>query len=298
MIGVFDSGVGGLSVLREVRRLLPDADLVYLADQARAELRQAIDSLKTAARLGRAGERHLCWNLGWACFLAGNYGESFAATEKALALAPDMKFALGLNAALALWEGEKRDAAAARLEDALRWAETHPLASDAFFFRQMIQNLEGLAEARPADGLDVIRKRLKEAFISLTYRKTAAVTPTAATIGPLRFTVPVLDEQGKIVSRDIATHYPAGTERIDFLFDFSGMSKGVQVVQKVYWQGREAAWLARVIEWNKAEAGRSLWSIRAPVTGTITGLAPGRYTVELYVDFNLAQSGVFEIPNR
>jgi glutamate racemase len=36
VIGVFDSGVGGLSVLREVRRLLPAADLVYLADQARA----------------------------------------------------------------------------------------------------------------------------------------------------------------------------------------------------------------------------------------------------------------------
>jgi glutamate racemase len=36
MIGVFDSGVGGLSVLREIRRLLPAADLVYLADQARA----------------------------------------------------------------------------------------------------------------------------------------------------------------------------------------------------------------------------------------------------------------------
>ena len=36
VIGVFDSGVGGLSVLREIRRLLPSADLVYLADQARA----------------------------------------------------------------------------------------------------------------------------------------------------------------------------------------------------------------------------------------------------------------------
>jgi len=36
VIGVFDSGVGGLSVLREVRQLLPAADLVYLADQARA----------------------------------------------------------------------------------------------------------------------------------------------------------------------------------------------------------------------------------------------------------------------
>ncbi|MGH8873234.1 MAG: glutamate racemase [Acidimicrobiia bacterium] len=36
MIGVFDSGVGGLSVLREIRRELPGADLLYLADQGRA----------------------------------------------------------------------------------------------------------------------------------------------------------------------------------------------------------------------------------------------------------------------
>jgi len=33
-IGVFDSGVGGLGVLREIRSLLPGADLVYVADQA------------------------------------------------------------------------------------------------------------------------------------------------------------------------------------------------------------------------------------------------------------------------
>lgn len=36
MIGVFDSGVGGLSVLLEVRRRLPDADLFYVADRKRA----------------------------------------------------------------------------------------------------------------------------------------------------------------------------------------------------------------------------------------------------------------------
>lgn len=36
MIGVFDSGVGGLAVLREIRSLLPDADLLYVADRARA----------------------------------------------------------------------------------------------------------------------------------------------------------------------------------------------------------------------------------------------------------------------
>lgn len=33
-IGVFDSGVGGLSVLAEIRRLLPGEDLIYYADTA------------------------------------------------------------------------------------------------------------------------------------------------------------------------------------------------------------------------------------------------------------------------
>lgn len=34
MIGIFDSGVGGLGVLVEVRRLMPAADLIYLADHS------------------------------------------------------------------------------------------------------------------------------------------------------------------------------------------------------------------------------------------------------------------------
>lgn len=33
-IGIFDSGVGGLSVLRAIRQALPDAPIIYLADQA------------------------------------------------------------------------------------------------------------------------------------------------------------------------------------------------------------------------------------------------------------------------
>ncbi|HET6615154.1 MAG TPA: glutamate racemase, partial [Dehalococcoidia bacterium] len=33
-IGIFDSGVGGLSVLVEVRRLLPGEDNIYYADAA------------------------------------------------------------------------------------------------------------------------------------------------------------------------------------------------------------------------------------------------------------------------
>src|SRR4051794_20337068 len=33
-IGMFDSGLGGLSVLRELVRLLPEADVIYVADSA------------------------------------------------------------------------------------------------------------------------------------------------------------------------------------------------------------------------------------------------------------------------
>lgn len=35
-VGVFDSGVGGLSVLREIRRALPHEDLIYVADSGHA----------------------------------------------------------------------------------------------------------------------------------------------------------------------------------------------------------------------------------------------------------------------
>lgn len=34
MIGIFDSGVGGLSVYREIRKTLPDSDIIYYADNA------------------------------------------------------------------------------------------------------------------------------------------------------------------------------------------------------------------------------------------------------------------------
>ncbi len=33
-LGVFDSGVGGLSVLRAIRQQLPDEAVIYVADQA------------------------------------------------------------------------------------------------------------------------------------------------------------------------------------------------------------------------------------------------------------------------
>ncbi|MCJ7724764.1 MAG: glutamate racemase [Acidimicrobiia bacterium] len=55
VIGLFDSGVGGLSVLREVRFALPEADLVYLADQARSPYGiRTLDEVRDAAERATA----------------------------------------------------------------------------------------------------------------------------------------------------------------------------------------------------------------------------------------------------
>ena len=36
MIGVFDSGFGGLSILKDLQKALPNHDFLYLGDNARA----------------------------------------------------------------------------------------------------------------------------------------------------------------------------------------------------------------------------------------------------------------------
>ena len=45
-IGVFDSGVGGLTVVRALRRALPNEDLCYLGDTARVPYgNKSVDSI-------------------------------------------------------------------------------------------------------------------------------------------------------------------------------------------------------------------------------------------------------------
>jgi glutamate racemase len=63
VVGVFDSGVGGLSVWREIARQVPYADLIYLADQAhcpygarsRDEIRSLAEGI-TAFLVGRGAD--------------------------------------------------------------------------------------------------------------------------------------------------------------------------------------------------------------------------------------------------
>src|SRR5690606_7921699 len=58
---IFDSGVGGLSVLKEIRALLPDAPIVYAADSAGypyGTKSAAVIAARVPALLGRLAERY------------------------------------------------------------------------------------------------------------------------------------------------------------------------------------------------------------------------------------------------
>jgi len=57
MIGIFDSGVGGFTVFQEIRRLLPRAEIVYLADRGNAPYGER--SLAEVGAIATACTRHL-----------------------------------------------------------------------------------------------------------------------------------------------------------------------------------------------------------------------------------------------
>jgi glutamate racemase len=75
-IGVFDSGVGGLTVLAALRQALPDADLLYLGDTARVPYgtRSAATVASYASDCARWLLERGCEQLVIACNTASAYG--------------------------------------------------------------------------------------------------------------------------------------------------------------------------------------------------------------------------------
>jgi glutamate racemase len=79
-LGIFDSGLGGLTVLRDLRGLLPHDDLLYFADQAHlpygdrsdAELRALLAA--NVAFLGSRGAEAIVMGCNTSCAIAARYG--------------------------------------------------------------------------------------------------------------------------------------------------------------------------------------------------------------------------------
>lgn len=95
-IGVFDSGVGGLTVLREIRRLLPLEDTIFLADQAHVPYGDRAED--EIAQFSREISRFLIENQAKLIVVACN-SISAAALELLRTTFPDLPF-IGMEPAV------------------------------------------------------------------------------------------------------------------------------------------------------------------------------------------------------
>jgi glutamate racemase len=139
VIGVFDSGVGGLTVLRELRRQLPQAPYLYLGDTAR--LPYGSKSQATIARYAVQSARHLVEQGAQLLVIACN-------TASALAL-PEIRAAVSVPVLGVVETGADAARAASISDDVLVIATTATVASHAYQAACADRGLRALEKACP-----------------------------------------------------------------------------------------------------------------------------------------------------
>jgi glutamate racemase len=107
VIGVFDSGVGGLTVLRELRRQLPAADYLYVGDTAR--LPYGSKSQATVARYAVESARFLVEHGAGCLVIACNTASALALPEIRAAVAVPVLGVVETGADAADRSSETRD---------------------------------------------------------------------------------------------------------------------------------------------------------------------------------------------
>lgn len=153
-IGVFDSGLGGLSVWREIVRLRPDLESDYVGD--RAHIPYGPRSMLEITQLSQAITRFLlrrgCTTIVVACNTA-----SAAALSELRATHPDVRF-VGMEPAVkpAALESRRKVvgilATAATFQGALFATAVERFAADVRLVRQVCPGLVELIESGEVDG--------------------------------------------------------------------------------------------------------------------------------------------------
>lgn len=180
MIGVFDSGVGGLTVLKALRAELPEADLLYLGDTAR--LPYGTKSAETVVNYAKQAAAALLAHNIRALVVACNTATAHALPALKAAypqlpvigvIGPGAEAAAKYNCVLVLaTEGTVRSGAyAAAIKKHNPAAEVESLAATL---------LVGLAEEGWTDGPEV------QAIIA-RYLKESTITPEAVVLGCTHF---------------------------------------------------------------------------------------------------------------
>jgi len=284
-----------------VHSVLGEARLYAGKDEAsRIELEAAAADLDLALRSGKA-DGYTFWSKGYVNFLLGRFPESLAALDRALALLPTQKFALGLVKSAALLFAGRAGEARALADEAIAFALEKPLGADALSLRTVIKNLARLDEIKPVEGLEAMILRLKEAAVCLAVLNRARPAEVASEIAPPRFVAPVYDAAGDIVDTPAAEEFPKGTARAYFLLELKGMVKDQSIVRKVFRRAPgqvfwiEQLWLGRAEHWAGPADARLLGSVENQIPEAGETLAGGEYRLEIYIDGALKARGSFKV---
>ncbi len=265
--------------------------------EGRAEMERTVADLDDVERAGRQ-DGYLDWTRGFAQLLLGRFSQAEASVERALARLPDQGLALGLLRAVILLYEERRAASQAALEDALSQAVHRPLASDSDTFRIVIRNLERFRTIQPADGLEEMERRLKEASVLVALGRGTRPPRVTASVTRVRFVN--LDPQGEVIDLPERGTFPAGTGHAYFLLEFKDMGPGQSLVRKVYRRlPGQVFWveqlrLGRSEHWRgPAPEARLQGSVEYPMPEAGEYLLSGRYRMEVYIEGNLKASETF-----
>lgn len=263
--------------------------------EVESEARKAIADYRRALALKPDNYEYLR-GLGSALNTLRDYRASIEVLQRALEVAPKQQLVARVLLAIDYLGLGQPEQAMAEARQAVDYVAAHPTVVDNIYFRDIIRTLRQVQAIEPQPGLSELELFIKQAFVSLYYRKTQQPGFSAARLSRVSFCVPPSDQPGPVPECWPGEEFPWGVERVAVEFDYLGMAPNEQLVMKVYVNGQEDLLTSQAVRWNEGASGRSrTLMVELPVKNARLALVPGRYDVELYVESNLRASGVFTI---
>jgi tetratricopeptide (TPR) repeat protein len=136
--------------------------------------------------------------------------------------------------------------------------------------------------------------QLKSLAVGLEYTGKPPEGTLTATISPFVFAMPVYDEQGELVETQVGESFEFGINEVSVEFDYAGMKDGEEVLYKVFIDGEEDPSWRVISPWDLGESGSAEKMLSLAYSDNFV-LSPGEYQVEMYVNSQLAQRGLFVV---
>lgn len=290
------------------------------------DFNKSISEMEQARSLG-LDDVNINWNLGWIYYINGQYDKAIEANERILSTRPDV---IGMRTNQALNYLALGDLTQAQTQYDLLIQEVNRQVSDAkknnswpsaslwYYMDAATLDLESLSatvngttkywqQAPPANLIrgepNAVRdfaaqkiKQLKEITIALEYTGQLPTSQQNMQVSPFVFgQITSYADDGSIEAFEpLASNSLAyGEKTFSVEFNYEGPATQ-QLIWRVYVDGYENSYLRRVFTLDISSGGTWYQTFGFGYTDIFI-LGQGEYLIELYIDNQLAQSGVLEV---